>query len=258
MALTLDGVMPALDHGDSGMGIGGGVLGGALAGALTGGLFGRGMGGWGGYGGYGYGAPGGPAANAVASSVVLDPAFQSLQTQLTGIQSQLSTGGIHGEINELEKSLESANLANLQGIASNALTYQTGNSNLMTAQATGNFTTLNSINGLGRDIVASNTQALINNLQNFNSLSAQISTAGNQIIAGQNTQNATMAQCCCDLRQAIAADGQATRALINDNTIQSLRDRNADLAVRVSNNEQNQYLLTTILQHFHPTTQVVA
>ena len=258
MALTLDGTMPALTgHDGAGMGIGGGVLGGALAGALTGGLFGRG---WGnGFGNYGYGGAGGPAANAVASSVVLDPAFQSLQTQLTGIQSQLSTGGIHSEINELEKSVEALNVANLQGINNNALTYQSGNAALMTAQANGNFTTLNSINGLGRDITASNTQALINNLQNFNNLSTQISTAGNQIIAGQNAQNAAMAQCCCELRQAIAADGQATRALINDNTIQSLRDKNAELAVRVSNNEQNQYLLTTILQHFHPVTgQIVA
>ena len=34
-----------------------------------------------------------------------------------------------------------------------------------------------------------------------------------------------MAQCCCDLKTSIHSEGEATRALIQANTIQELRDR---------------------------------
>lgn len=43
----------------------------------------------------------------------------------------------------------------------------------------------------------------------------------------QNLQ-AQQAQCCCDIKESILADGQATRQLIQDNTIQNLRDKLAD------------------------------
>lgn len=44
----------------------------------------------------------------------------------------------------------------------------------------------------------------------------------NQSIAGLSSQ---MAQQCCDLRTAMHAEGEATRALITNNTIQDLRDK---------------------------------
>lgn len=37
--------------------------------------------------------------------------------------------------------------------------------------------------------------------------------------------SAQMAQCCCDLKTAIHSEGEATRGLIQANTIQDLRDR---------------------------------
>lgn len=43
----------------------------------------------------------------------------------------------------------------------------------------------------------------------------------------QNLQ-AQQSQCCCDIKESILADGQATRQLIQDNTIQNLRDKLAD------------------------------
>ena len=46
-------------------------------------------------------------------------------------------------------------------------------------------------------------------------------------LQAQNMQ-AQMAQCCCDIKESILADGQATRQLIQDNTIQNLRDKLAD------------------------------
>lgn len=39
---------------------------------------------------------------------------------------------------------------------------------------------------------------------------------------------AQLAQCCCDLKTAIHAEGEATRGLIQGNTIQDLRDRLAE------------------------------
>lgn len=42
---------------------------------------------------------------------------------------------------------------------------------------------------------------------------------------GFQTLGAQMAECCCDLKTAIHAEGEATRGLIQANTIQDLRDR---------------------------------
>ena len=79
-----------------------------------------------------------------------------------------------------------------------------------------------------------------------------------------------MAQCCCDLRSegfkntcdilnAIHADGEATRALINQNTIQDLRDklaqsqRETDTAnLALQNNAQTQTLINTLLPSPRP------
>lgn len=45
------------------------------------------------------------------------------------------------------------------------------------------------------------------------------------ILLGNKDIQAQMAQCCCDLKTAVHAEGEATRALITENTIQDLRDR---------------------------------
>lgn len=64
---------------------------------------------------------------------------------------------------------------------------------------------------------------------------------------------AQIASCCCDIKETILADGNATRALIQANTIQDLRDRlnnsqrETDLANSViQNNAQTQTLLAQI------------
>lgn len=136
--------------------------------------------------------------------------------------------------------------------------------NLSTAQANANFTTLSSINGLGRDVQtqvnATNVNMLqnfnqlgIQNVQGFNAIQTQAQNIANQVIAGQVAAAAAAAACCCEIKSLIVSDGNATRSLINDNTIQALRDKNNDLATQVSNNAQNQYLLQTILTHIVPT-----
>ena len=107
---------------------------------------------------------------------------------------------------------------------------------------------------MGRDITAAQTQALINNLQNFNQIQGTLVNSTNQIIA-QGTANAmAMQNCCCEIKGLIQSDGNATRSLINDLNVQNLRDQLATAQGKVSNNEQNQYLLSTILTHLHPAT----
>lgn len=51
--------------------------------------------------------------------------------------------------------------------------------------------------------------------------------ASNQkdLLLGNKDIQAQMAQCCCDVKTAIHSEGEATRALITENTIQELRDR---------------------------------
>lgn len=266
MALTLDGTaqMPSFG-GTTGTGTGLAAGAGVIGGLLLGGLLGN----------NGTGLFGGNSNSAGNAE------YASLQNQLQTMQGQIGAQSMHSEINELENSLNSANIANLQGISNNALIYQQGNANLATALATGNFTTLTSINGLGRDVTASQNQAALqqlnsfNNLttttlQGFNSSAMQIQNSTNQIIA-QGTANAAavaagfcdvskqMAQCCCEMKGAIAAEGSATRALINDLNVQNLRDQLAAANNKVSNNDQNQYLITTILAHLRPvTTSVVS
>ncbi|MBR5303426.1 MAG: hypothetical protein IKU37_01200 [Candidatus Gastranaerophilales bacterium] len=47
---------------------------------------------------------------------------------------------------------------------------------------------------------------------------------------------AKMDECCCSIRNAIREDGEATRALITQNTIQDLRDRLNNAETVISNN----------------------
>lgn len=60
-------------------------------------------------------------------------------------------------------------------------------------------------------------------------------------------------QCCCDLKSAIHEEGEATRALINANTMQSLRDKLADkdrdlqtANFQLSQQAQNATLINTL------------
>ena len=245
--LTLDGTVAPMLNGGSGMGAGAGTIGGLLAGAVGGALAGSVLGnrnnGWGG-GNYG-GGVGAPAVAAVATDIVLNPAFQSIQHQIDSLSGQVGTNTVLEAVRHIDDQIAGYN-TNTQNLIGN----------VATAQAAANFTTLSSVNGLGRDLQASATQALINNLQNFNQLQNAQQTATNLIIAGQNAQNTAQAACCCDIKQLIQSDGSLTRTLINDLNVQNLRDMLATANGKVSNNEQNQYLLNTILTHLKPATAV--
>jgi hypothetical protein len=60
---------------------------------------------------------------------------------------------------------------------------------------------------------------------------------------------ARLDSCCCDIKQAIREDGEQTRALITQNTIQDLRDRLTAAKDVISDREQTD----TILSRLQPT-----
>lgn len=212
------GVPVITTGGGDGLGMGG--IGGILIGSLLaggGGLFGN------------RGAVGGAYLAAT----------QGIQNQLNGMQSQMSAAGTNSEINELQNSLNAANIANLQGIGNNALLYQTGNAALQTAIAGANFTTLNSINGLGRDVISGANQNALQQLNSFNNLTTTTlqgfnevgrdqANAFNQVQMSLNALAAQNASCCCELKSAIHTDGEMTRALINANSMASLTAQLSD------------------------------
>ena len=219
MALTLDGTTTLPMMGGTTGGVGMGALGGGVVGLLLGGLLSNKNG----------GLFGGGNNNDNVQ-------YESLQAQISALNSSAEAAAIEASIGRV----------------------QTQVGGLATEQAAANFTTLSSINGLGRDILASQNQIQLQQLNSFNNLQFQNATATNQIIS-QGTANAqAMANCCCEIKGAILADGSATRALINDLNVQNLRDQLAAANGKVSNNEQNQYLLNSILTHLHPVTTSTA
>ena len=163
-----------------------------------------------------------PAASAVATDIVLNPALQSIQSQISSLTDQVNDNNILTAI--------TANA----GYINDGFRDLTGSlSNISTAVATGNFTTLQSINGLGSSIMAQNNQSALqslnsfnllntNVLQGFNTSQLQSLNSFNQVLAGLSAQNAQMAECCCDIKTAIASDGDETRALINSLNVSNL------------------------------------
>ena len=242
MTLGESAVVPVL--GGTGMGtssgVGLGAVGGGIVGLLLGGLLGNNGGGL-----FGGNNNNQPVVAAAATDVLLNPAFQSLQQQINTLSTSLNTGDIQDSIGRV----------------------QTQVGQLDSSLAAANFTTLSSINGLGRDIqtqvnatavqnLQSFNQLGIQNVQGFNAVQTQSQNLATQIINQGVANAAAMASCCCEIKGLIAADGNQTRALINDLNVQNLRDQLAAANNKVSNNDQNQYLLSTILAHIKPTTVV--
>ena len=115
-------------------------------------------------------------------------------------------------------------------------------------------------NGLCDGFYAQNT----NLLNGFNGIQRDLCTGFNGVNANINQARFDMQQCCCetnrnidnvryenarntcDIVNAIKADGDATRALITQNTIQDLRDRLQEEKLANSQCAQNAYLVNTL------------
>lgn len=106
---------------------------------------------------------------------------------------------------------------NKQGEISNDFAYSNLNNSLGRIQDQNTYNT-NTI-----------TQGLSNlgytNLSNFKDLSSQMASCCCGIERNIDSVNFNLAKSTCDITTAIRADGEATRALINANTMQDLRDR---------------------------------
>ena len=241
---------------NDGLGMGGGLIGGLVLGGLLGNNRGGGL-----FGGNGYG--GGAATAAVATDLLLQPLITSTQQQISTLSSQVNSNAMSDTVNDGINGVVAAVAGvnnNLNGVTRDILAGQATNSANL-AQA--NYTTLNSINGLGRDnIITANQNALqalnsaniVNTtmLQGFNEIGRDSNTATSQIIAGQSAAAYAMAQCCCEIKQAICLDGNATRALITDNRMADQASTINALSCKVSDMEQTNVILSQLRPYPHP------
>jgi len=241
---------------NDGLGMGGGLIGGLVLGGLLGNNRGGGL--FGGNNGYGS-----SAATAVTTDLLLQPLITSTQQQIASLASQVNSNAMNDTIQDGLTTVNSSVMDvnnNIGGITRDIITGQAAINAGVTAN---NFTTLSSINALGRDnIITSNQNALqaLNTanlqtssiVQGFNEIGrdANISTA--QIIAGQNAAAAAMAQCCCEIKQVVLMDGSATRALITDNRMADQANTINALNSKVSDMEQTNVILSQLRPYPHP------
>lgn len=95
---------------------------------------------------------------------------------------------------------------------------------------------------------ACNTQKEV--LQNRYDNALAVAGLDKDLLLGQQTILANQAQCCCDLKTAIHAEGETTRALIQNNYIDGLRTALSDAKAEISNFNQSTALLNQ-LGRFH-------
>ena len=241
---------------------------GGLVGSWLGNGFMGGNGTWGGRGGYGLGSPVGVADLAVDSNML--GRMAGVEAGIANISSNQSSDRVLSELESIENqiSTDSAQIGSL--ISMNARDAASGIGAINTNIANGNFTTLSSINALGRDFTTIQTQGIIQalntaNLTNsviqsgFNEIGRDTTNATNQIIMGQNAISQNMAECCCAIKSTINADGDATRALINDIRLADLQTQLVDAKNQISNSNQTNALVAAmasqtnvILSHIRP------
>lgn len=134
---------------------------------------------------------------------------------------------------------------------SNTVTSQYGNlstqlcnccSDINSNIANGFYNTSNNLCNLRSDVLmgAANTQR---------DILVQTTQLENQLGMTSLQGLARLDSCCCDIKQAIREDGEQTRALITQNTIQDLRDRLTAAKDVISDREQTD----TILSRLQPT-----
>ncbi len=200
-------------------GVGGPALG-AFAGALFGSWFGDGFGGR----GVGVGAP---VAAAVETGIVLD--------QLSNINSSINGLGL--------ATVQGQGATNMAIVQSSADVYTALNGTLnamtlanQTNSATTNSTLIQGFSGLNQSVYQGSvdTRFAINDL------------------ARQN------AECCCEIKTAIGAEGAATRQLIQSQYINQLETQLCDAKSKISTLESNAFTVASnaqqtqiILQHLN-------
>ena len=171
--------------------------------------------GWGGFGGNNWGG------NNLATTDFVSSEFT--QRDISQLSNQLCNccSDINSNVSNNFASLNT----NLCNVRSDILT---GNMGIQNAIQDSKYATALGISNTQRDILMQTTQ-----------LENQLGITSLQGLARLDS-------CCCDIKNAIREDGEATRALITQNTIQDLRDRLAAAKDVISDREQTDTLLSRL------------
>jgi hypothetical protein len=141
---------------------------------------------------------------------------------------------------------------------SNTVTSQYGNlstqlcnccSDINSNIANGFYNTANNICNLRSDVLENRYASALGFSNTQRDILMQTTQLENQLGITSLQGLARLDSCCCDIKQAIREDGEQTRALITQNTIQDLRDRLASAKDIISDREQTD----TILSRLQPT-----
>ena len=141
---------------------------------------------------------------------------------------------------------------------SNTVTSQYGNlstqlcnccSDINSNIANGFYNTANNICNLRSDVLENRYASALGFSNTQRDILMQTTQLENQLGLTSLQGLARLDSCCCDIKQAIKEDGEATRALITQNTIQDLRDRLTAAKDVISDREQTD----TILSRLQPT-----
>jgi hypothetical protein len=141
---------------------------------------------------------------------------------------------------------------------SNTVTNQYGNlqtalcnccSDINSNVSNGFYNTANNICNLRSDVLENRYASALGFSNTQRDILMQTTQLENQLGMTSLQGLARLDSCCCDIKNAIREDGEQTRALITQNTIQDLRDRLTAAKDVISDREQTD----TILSRLQPT-----
>lgn len=112
--------------------------------------------------------------------------------------------------------------------------------------ANSTYNTANNICNLRSDVLENRYANQLAECQTQRDILLQTTQLENQLGMTSLQGLARLDSCCCDIKQAIREDGEATRALITQNTIQDLRDRLTAAKDVISDREQTDTLLSRL------------
>lgn len=137
-------------------------------------------------------------------------------------------GGVGGNNAAMANYATQADINNAINSQTNALNQQ----QILLSSANNNYETAQLINGLGMTSMNQNNTNLVNAIQGFNTLSAQITNQTNVLSSKLDNLGYQMSQCCCEIKTQMLQD--------------RLADKTADLVAAqgvINNSQQSQYLL---------------
>ena len=138
---------------------------------------------------------------------------------------------------------------------SNTVTSQYGNlstqlcnccSDINSNISNGFYNTANNICNLRSDVLENRYASALGFANTQRDILMQTTQLENQLGMTSLQGLARLDSCCCDIKSAIKEDGEKTRALITQNTIQDLRDRLASAKDIISDREQTDTLLSRL------------